>query len=76
MKSEKKFRDLFDSITDLIYTQDLEGRFLSVNRAMAEAFGYEKEELIGMPASDFMKPEVRLLFKSEYLEKIKDGRAS
>ena len=37
LKSEKKFRDLFDSITDLIYTQDLEGRFLSVNRAMAHS---------------------------------------
>ena len=71
LKSEKKFRDLFDSITDLIYTQDLEGRFLSVNRAMGAAFGYEKDELIGRLASDFMKPEMGPLFKLEYLEKIK-----
>ena len=70
-QSEKRFRDLFDSISDLLYTQDLEGRFLSVNRAMAHIFGYTEEEFIGKKASEFMKPEARPLFKTEYLEKIK-----
>ena len=71
LKSEKGFRDLFDSITDLIYTQDLEGRFISANHAMSSVFGYEKDAFMGKPASDFMKPEIRPYFKSEYLEKIK-----
>jgi len=70
LKSEKGFRDLFDSITDLIYTQDLEGRFISVNHAMSSLFGYEKDAFIGRRASEFMKPEIRPYFKSEYLEKI------
>jgi len=43
LKSEKGFRDMFDSITDLIYTQDLDGRFISVNRAMGKTFGYKRE---------------------------------
>jgi len=71
LKSEKSFRDLFDSITDLIYTQDLDGRFTSVNRAMCKAFGYEKDAFIGRPASDFMKPEMKPFFESGYLEQIK-----
>ena len=71
LKSEKGFRDLFDSITDLIYTQDLEGRFISANHAMSSVFGYEKDAFIGKQASEFMKPEIRPYFKSEYLEKIK-----
>ncbi len=71
LKSEKGFRDLFDSITDLIYTQDLDGRFTSVNRAMCKAFGYEKDALIGRPSSDFMKPEMKPFFESVYLEQIK-----
>jgi PAS domain S-box-containing protein len=71
LKSEKGFRDLFDSITDLIYTQDLDGRFTSINRAMCKVFGYEKDELIGRPASDFMKPEMKTFFQSGYLEQIK-----
>ena len=71
LKSEKGFRDLFDSITDLIYTQDLDGRFITVNRGMVKVFGYEKDEFIGRPASDFMKPEMMPFFKSGYLEQIK-----
>ena len=71
LKSEKGFRDLFNSITDLIYTQDLEGRFISVNPAMRTRFGYETDEFIGKCASDFMVPEMRPFFKSEYLEQIK-----
>ncbi|RLF53884.1 MAG: hypothetical protein DRN37_11005, partial [Thermoplasmata archaeon] len=70
-RSEKRFRDLFDSVSDLIYTQDLEGRFLTANRALSRIFGYEVGELIGRKASDFMKPEWRSLFEKEYLEGIK-----
>ena len=62
-KSEKGFRDLFDSITDLIFTQDLDGRFLTVNQALCNLFGYGKDELLGRQAKDFMKPEMRPLLK-------------
>ena len=71
LKSEKGFRDLFDSITDLIYTQDLDGRFINVNRGMCNVFGYERDELIGRPASDFMEPKMRPFFETGYLEPIK-----
>ena len=70
-KSEQRFRDLFNAINDVIYTHDLEGRFISVNPALCKAFGYEEDELIGRRASDFMKPEFALAFKSEYLEQLK-----
>jgi len=71
IKSEKRFKDLFNSISDLIYTQDIKGRIISANPAMQKAFGYEHEELIGRTVSDFMKPELAPLFESEYLEKLK-----
>lgn len=70
-ESEKRFRDLFNSITDLIYTQDLDGRFISVNRAMSKTFGYEHGELVGRKASELMKPELRPLFESDYVDTIK-----
>jgi two-component system, cell cycle sensor histidine kinase and response regulator CckA len=73
-QSEKRFRDLFNSISDFIYTQDIEGRFLSVNPAMSRIFRYDHGELIGRSGADFMKPELRPLFASEYLGRIKrDG---
>jgi PAS domain S-box-containing protein len=70
-ESEERFRELFDSIADLIYTQDLDGRFLSANPALHNLFGYDYEEFLGRKASDFMKPELKPLFEKEYLEGLK-----
>ena len=69
-KSEQEYRELFDSVSDLIFTQDLEGRFIAANSALKHLFGYEEEEIIGRKASDFMVPELRALFKSEYLQRL------
>jgi two-component system cell cycle sensor histidine kinase/response regulator CckA len=71
LESEKRYRDLFNSVSDLIYTQDLEGRFLSANRTLREIFDREPEELVGRKATDFMKPELRPLFDTEYMEGIR-----
>ena len=71
VSSHHKEKVLFNSITDLIFSQDLDGRFTSVNQSVIDLFGYERNELIGAPASDFMKPEMTPFFKSEYLKKIK-----
>lgn len=45
--SVESFQDLFDSISDAIYIQDNEGRFLEVNRGAVEMFGYEQPDFIG-----------------------------
>ncbi len=71
-QSEKRYRDLFDSISDIIYTQDLEGRFTSVNPAAAELFGYSPDELIGRKGSEFMLPEYQPYFESEYLVTVRE----
>ena len=66
-RSEKRLRDIYDSVSDFIYTQDMDGRLLSANRAMADLFEYSSEELVGHVVSDFMKPALRYLFEVEYL---------
>ena len=74
-ESEKRFRELFNSISDLVYTQDLDGRLLSVNPALCTAFGYSEVELVGRRVSDFLKPELADAFGSDYLERLrKDGQ--
>ncbi len=70
-QSEKKYRNLFDNISDFIYTHDLKGRFITVNRAAAESLGYTTKELIGKNISEFMLPEYRQAFYNEYLTQIK-----
>jgi PAS domain S-box-containing protein len=45
--SEESYRGLFDHLTELVYVQDLEGRFLNVNQAVVRTYGYSREELVG-----------------------------
>ncbi len=70
-ESEERYRNLVDSITDYIYTHDQEGIITSANPAVAIGLGYEPEDIIGRPISDFIAPEERSKFKSEYLAQIK-----
>jgi len=71
LQSEKRFRELFDSISDLIYTHDLKGYFLSLNPAIEKLIGYEHNELIGHKISEIMKPEFGPVFENEYLKQLK-----
>jgi PAS domain S-box-containing protein len=71
LELEKRYRDLFDNINDLIMIHDLKGRLLNVNPAVSKLSGFTFEELIGRPISDFIFPEFRSLFQDEYLKEIK-----
>lgn len=70
-ESEERYRNLFDIVSDFIYTHDLEGRFLTVNRGAAQTLGYTPKDFIGRPISDFMLPEFHQAFYDEYLLQIK-----
>ena len=72
LESEKRYCELVNSITDFIYSHNLEGGFTTVNRAAAKTLGYVPEDLIGHPITDFMLPEHRQAFKEEYLAQIKE----
>ena len=71
LELEKRYRDLFDNINDLIMIHDLKGRLFNVNPAVCKLSGYTFEELIGRPISDFIVPDFRSLFQDEYLKEIK-----
>ncbi len=70
-QSEKELTNIMNSVSDLIYTQDLDGKFLSVNKAITSLLGYRPEEIIGRKASELMAPEIRHLFISKYLSVLK-----
>jgi len=75
-KSEKRYRDLFESISDFIYTHDLEGRILSINPVAARGMGYSPKEIIGRHLGDFMPPEHRQDFYDEYMQQIRSQGSS
>ena len=70
-ESEERYRNLFDNISDFIFTHDLKGCFLTINRGAAQTLGYTPEELIGRPISDFMLPKYCKEFFDEYLPEVK-----
>lgn len=46
--SDERYRELVDNANDMIYTHDLEGNFLAVNKAGERITGYWREELLKM----------------------------
>jgi PAS domain S-box-containing protein len=46
-KSEESYRGLFNTVTDAIYIQDVNGIFLDVNEGAVKMYGYSRAELIG-----------------------------
>ncbi len=64
-ESEAKFREIFDSIIDLFYRTDAEGRVLIVSPSAASVLEYSPEELVGKNLLDcFLVEEDRQRFKT------------
>ncbi|MEG4324499.1 PAS domain S-box protein, partial [Microcoleus sp. herbarium5] len=55
--SETKYRSLVETSQDMIWSVDAIGRYTFVNPAVKYIYGYEPEEMIGRPFSDFATPE-------------------
>jgi two-component system, cell cycle sensor histidine kinase and response regulator CckA len=58
---ENRYRELVDSANDLIFTTDLQGNLIHVNRAAERIFGYTREEGIGLNVLQIVAPESRHL---------------
>jgi PAS domain S-box-containing protein len=57
-RSEERYRNLLENANDIIYTHDLEGNYLSINRAGEVVTGYTREEVLaGMNISQIVAPD-------------------
>jgi PAS domain S-box-containing protein len=57
--SEDRYRDLIENANDIIYTHDLDGNLLSVNKAGELAIGYKHNEFLEMNISQWVDPSQR-----------------
>src|SRR5439155_11517965 len=55
--SEERYRELFEHANDVVFTHDLDGRLLSINRAAQRVMGFSAGELIGRNWTDVLVPE-------------------
>jgi PAS domain S-box-containing protein len=58
-RSEEQYRLLTESADDIIVTLDRQNRITFVNPAVRRSLGYEPQELIGRPATDFLSEASR-----------------
>jgi PAS domain S-box-containing protein len=56
-ESEKRYRELFESASDLIQCVDTKGGILYVNRAWHETLGYSEEDIKALSLFDVIHPE-------------------
>jgi len=52
-----RYRDLFESATDILCTHDFDGRLTTLNRAGELALGMPREQAIGRPLAELVAPE-------------------
>ncbi len=65
--SEARYRNLFETATDAIYTIDAEGRFATVNEATCRASGLAREALLGRLVAPLLLAEERPRVRDAFL---------
>jgi PAS domain S-box-containing protein len=69
-ESEERYRELFENAKDAIYVHDLQGTYLSINRAAEKLSGYSREEIIGHNFKEFVAPEHAKYVRDSFWRKL------
>lgn len=69
-KSEKKYRNIFENVSDFLYFHDFEGNFIETNLAFKQEYGFSENELTQLNIKDMM-PEIYKARFDDYIKEIK-----
>jgi PAS domain S-box-containing protein len=72
--SEIRYRNLFESSSEFLFTFDLKGNFTDVNKAAEEITGYTKAELLKMSFKDYTPKKDHKKLSRAFLDIYKTGR--
>ncbi|MDI5948381.1 PAS domain S-box protein [Flavobacterium yafengii] len=70
-KSEEKYREIVENISDVVHTSDYKGYFTYINPACKKLTGYTQNEIIGKQFSELVAPEWRDRVAEFYLNQFK-----
>jgi len=62
-ESEEKYRDLFENANDFMYTHDLKGTILNINKMASQVLGATDEEIIGSNIREWLTPQSIEIFE-------------
>lgn len=69
-QSEECYRALFENANDIIYVHDLQGNYISLNKAAERIFGYTRDEALKLNMSQIAAPEHLALARQMLQEKL------
>ncbi len=72
---DEKYSTLLDESSDLMCIVDREGKFIYVNKKLADSLGFTKKEMLTMHMRDIIAPECRKAFAQKTREFLKTGKA-
>ncbi|MDE2027181.1 MAG: EAL domain-containing protein [Candidatus Omnitrophica bacterium] len=73
---EQRLRQIIDLVPHFIFAKDIEGRFVLVNKAIANAYGTTVENLTGKKDEDFIKSRAQVRhFLKDDLEVMQSGKS-
>ena len=72
-ESESLYRDTVENANDIIYTLDLQGRYISVNAAGERFTGYTRDEIRQMTFADIVAPEYLETVRQKVGQKVAEG---
>jgi PAS domain S-box-containing protein len=71
--SERRYRELVEGVSDILFTVDGEGRFVSLSRSFERSTGYRVEDWIGRPFAELFR--VPSTPHADQLRELMDGDA-
>jgi len=69
-ESERKYRDVFENVSDFIYIHDLEGNFTETNLVWKKELGLTEDDLVNLSVRDLIPKRFRHQF-DDYLNRVK-----
>ncbi len=76
IESEKRYRQVIENATDIIFTNDLQGNFTYVNNAGITNTGYSASELLKLNCMDLILPEYKEKVAAFYIKQLKSKMQS
>lgn len=67
--AEGRYEDLIESGLAMVWMHDLDGRLLRVNRELASALGFERDQMVGRLLSDFVAEEAHNQWE-DYMDRV------
>ena len=73
-ESEQKYRDIFNDVSDFLYSHDLEGYFTDTNLAFRTQYGFSEDDLVNLNVRDLIPERYRYGFKDYFKAVLEQGK--